>query len=152
MFETLPAHQIIMINFSRLSLPFSLYKTLHLDFHCCISIAMKTFSRKNQSWIFRTKSCIARPFTIFKSHVIVRLFKKRKDLLSCLPTELVLDICVFLDPVDLKCFSISNRRMHELHQRYHRRFRTFTLTGDAKLSFLLRLERLYTEIRCLLQM
>lgn len=65
----------------------------------------------------------------------------RKDILCCLPTELVLDICVFLAPVDLKCFSISNRRMHELHQRYHRRFPTFTLTGDAKLSFLLRLER-----------
>lgn len=82
-----------------------------------------------------------RLFTIFKNHNIVCPDTSQMTTLSDLLPELLLDICDFLPAVDLKCFSISNHRMYELHRIYHRRLPTFTLTGDAKFSFLLRLEK-----------
>lgn len=85
----------------------------------------------------RITSKLMRPFIADNNGVV------RYGMLNSLPTELLLEICEFLKPLDRRCFSLINHRMYSLYQAYYSRLPSHT--GVEKLSILLRIERDLTE-------
>lgn len=83
------------------------------------------------------KSYISRPFKAKRDSLTLDSEYYCRNTLPGLPTELLLQICEALKPVDLVCLCLCNNQLHMIFRRY---YRLSSLRKD-KLSILSRLER-----------